>query len=292
MKFLTLETPFKEYVYDKLMEHDVMSLKSPLTSGNRGADEGSNRLALAGEGLCGLTIGRKYLPWMRILSMTREMQPEIAFFDMDHTVLAVDCEQTWKNLLVDQGICPEEERALSQHYIDLHAVGEMPRLEYQQFMLRDFVNQVPEELERLARENFAKYVRHEVYPDALKAIERYRDLGIPTVLLSGSNRVLIQPVAEYLRVEDVICTELETREGIFTGRIDGLYRIQENKVSGAIDWCRAKNTHPLRVAFYGDSMSDLPMFEIVGQPFVVNPSERLTAIAKEHGWDILRWRTA
>ncbi|MGI9430512.1 MAG: HAD family hydrolase [Bythopirellula sp.] len=224
-------------------------------------------------------------------SITRDMQPDIAFFDMDHTVLAVDCEQTWKNLLVDQGVCPEEERKLSQHYIDLHAMGETPRLEYLQFMLRDFVDRAPEELEQLARENFEKYVRHEVYPDAVKTIESYRDQGIPTVLLSGSNRVVVTPVAEYLRVQDVICTELETRAGRFTGRIDGLYRIQENKVSGAIDWCRAKDTQPLRVAFYGDSMSDLPMFEIVGQPFVVNPSERLTIIAEKHGWKILRWRT-
>ena len=218
------------------------------------------------------------------------MQPDIAFFDMDHTVLAVDCEQTWKTLLVDHGICAEGDLALAQRYIDLHAIGETPREEYVQFLLRDFVERSPDELERLARENFEKYIRHEVYPDAVKTIRRYHELGIPTILLTGSNRLISKPVAEYLGVSAVICTELEMHEGRFTGRIDGLYRIQEHKVSGAIDWCRAEGTDPKRVAFYGDSMSDIPMFEIVGQPFVVNPSDRLAGMADEQGWEILRWR--
>jgi HAD superfamily hydrolase (TIGR01490 family) len=179
---------------------------------------------------------------------------------------------------------------MAQHYIDLHAIGQTPRDEYMAFMLRDFVGHTPHELEPLARENFEKFIRHEIYADAVKSIATYGDQGIPTVLLSGSNRPIIGPIAEYLGVAEVICTELEVQAGRFTGRVDGLYRIQEHKVSGAIDWCRARGTDPSRAAFYGDSMSDIPMFEIVGQPHVVNPSETLAAMATERGWKILRWR--
>lgn len=217
------------------------------------------------------------------------MQPDIAFFDMDHTVLAVDCEQTWKNLLADHGMCPEEDRALVQRYVDLHAIGESPREEFLQFLLRDFMGRTPDELQPFARDNFEHHVRHEVYPDALKTIAWYHEMGIPTILLSGSNRFVIEPIAEYLGVSAVICTELEIHEGRFTGRIDGLYRIQEHKVSGAIDWLRAVDADPSRAAFYGDSMSDIPMFELVGQPFVVNPSDRLAVMARDNDWEILRW---
>ena len=219
------------------------------------------------------------------------MQPNAVFFDMDYTVLAVDCELAWKNLLVDHGICAEEERALAQHYIDLHDIGKTPRAEYLQFMLRDFVERTPAEMQPLALENFARNIRHEIYSDALKAIVQYCNQGIPTVLLSGSNRLIIEPIAKHLGMTDVICTELEVRAGRFTGRVDGLYRIQEHKVSGAMDWCRAHGTTPSRVAFYGDSMSDIPMFEIVGQPNVVNPHAPLAALASARGWNIVRWTT-
>lgn len=217
------------------------------------------------------------------------MQPDVAFFDMDHTMLAVDCEQTWKILMLDRGACSEKDGAMAQHYIELHAAGKTPREEYLEFLLRDFVGHTPEEIEPLARENFAKYIRHEVFADAVTTLARYREQNIPTVLLSGSNRPIIEPIAAHLGVTDVICTELEIHEGRFTGLVDGLYRIQEHKVSGAVDWCHIHNTHPSHAAFYGDSMSDIPMFEIVGQPHVVNPSESLVAMAEERGWSILRW---
>jgi HAD superfamily hydrolase (TIGR01490 family) len=218
------------------------------------------------------------------------MQPDAAFFDMDFTLLAVDCELTWKNMLVDRGICAEQERALAQHYIELHDNGKTPRDEYLHFLLKDFVDRTVEELESLARENFEKNIRHEIYAEALKSVAQYRNQGIPTVLLSGSTRPIIEPIAQFFGITDVICTELEILAGRFTGHVDGLYRIQEHKVSAAIDWCHAHGTTPNRSAFYGDSMSDIPMFEIVGQPHVVNPNAALAAMASGRGWEILHWK--
>ncbi len=217
------------------------------------------------------------------------MKPDVAFFDLDHTVLAVDCEQTWKNLLVDHGICGKRERALARHYIELHAVGTTPREEYQQFMLRDFVGRTREEMEPLARENFEKYLRREIFPKAAQTIAAYRDQEVPVILLSGSNRIIVDPVAKYIGVTDVICTELQLVDGRFTGHIDGLFRIQEHKVSGVQQWCRSHRTDAGRVAFYGDSMSDVPVFEIVGMPYVVNPSEQLMLLALRNKWSVIAW---
>ncbi len=217
------------------------------------------------------------------------MEPEIAFFDMDHTVLGVDAEQAWKHLLIELGMCDEEDRGLSQHYLDLHAVGKTPRDEYQKFLLREFIGRTPEELAPLADENFQKHIRHEVYDEAIEAIAAYGERQIPTVLLTGTNRLIVDTIEKYLGVTDVICTELEIEHGRYTGRIDGLFRIQEHKVSGALDQCRERGTDLERIAYYGDSVSDVPMFEAVGMPYVVNPSEQLALLARERGWKILRW---
>jgi phosphoserine phosphatase len=40
---------------------------------------------------------------------------------------------------------------------------------------------------------------------------------------------------------------------------------------------------------YSDSLSDLPMLEAVGNPVVVNPDPALAAIAKEAGWQVMRF---
>ena len=40
---------------------------------------------------------------------------------------------------------------------------------------------------------------------------------------------------------------------------------------------------------YSDSESDLPMLEAVGHPVAVNPDAALARIARERGWDVLRF---
>ena len=42
---------------------------------------------------------------------------------------------------------------------------------------------------------------------------------------------------------------------------------------------------------YSDSASDLPMLRAVGHAVVVNPDPELTRVAKEEGWDVMRFET-
>jgi phosphoserine phosphatase len=43
---------------------------------------------------------------------------------------------------------------------------------------------------------------------------------------------------------------------------------------------------------YGDREADLPMLDAVGHPVAVNASKRLARIARENGWEMVRWREA
>jgi alcohol-forming fatty acyl-CoA reductase len=40
---------------------------------------------------------------------------------------------------------------------------------------------------------------------------------------------------------------------------------------------------------YADSLSDLPMLELVGTPVVINPDARLSSVAGQRGWRVERW---
>lgn len=215
--------------------------------------------------------------------------PDIVFFDLDYTLINTDTELTWKNLLADLGIVPEEERAQQQHYIDLHGVGETPAEEYLEFLLRDFRGKTIEEMQALAVRNFTTYVQDQVYAEAIALIDSLGSRGIPAVLLSGSNRILVTPVAEAVGITDIVCTELETVDGKFTGKIVGEFCIRGGKLKQAEDYCRNFGTTLDEVEFYGDSMSDIPIFEAVGRPHVVNPSPKLSELATDKGWPILRW---
>ena len=220
--------------------------------------------------------------------MTR---PGIAFFDLDHTLIGTDCELTWKNMLADQGLVPDEQRERQQHYIDLHAKGETPEEEYLEFFLREFVGRTPEEMAALARTNFEEYVQDTIYPQAQEEIRSLQAEGIPAVLLSGSSRVLVTPIAAALGLSDVACTELELVNGRYTGRVDGPFCIREGKLKRGIEYCRLHSKDFSNAVFYGDSISDIPIFESVGQAVVINPNETLEALARKRNWRTVRWES-
>jgi hypothetical protein len=43
---------------------------------------------------------------------------------------------------------------------------------------------------------------------------------------------------------------------------------------------------------YSDSINDLPMLELVGNPVAMNPDRKLAAVARRRGWQVLDFRVA
>ena len=41
---------------------------------------------------------------------------------------------------------------------------------------------------------------------------------------------------------------------------------------------------------YSDSPADVPLFEAVGHPVVVNPKEAFRLIAEQRGWPVVKWK--
>ena len=109
-----------------------------------------------------------------------------------------------------------------------------------------------------------------------------------TVLLATSSfRVLVEPLAEYLSVADIIATELEYREGLSTGALKNGAVFGQGKRIQVEHWLGERGI-PLSVcAFYSDSHRDLPLLETVGYPVAVRPDRRLKKTAAARGWPVL-----
>ncbi|MFN2589666.1 MAG: hypothetical protein ABR518_02725, partial [Actinomycetota bacterium] len=43
---------------------------------------------------------------------------------------------------------------------------------------------------------------------------------------------------------------------------------------------------------YSDSINDLPMLELVGNPVAMNPDYRLASLARKRGWQVIDFRVA
>jgi len=87
----------------------------------------------------------------------------------------------------------------------------------------------------------------------------------------------------------VLATQLEIRDGRWTGRVAGAAMFGEEKALAIKRFARERGIPLAQSSAYGDSSLDRWMLASVGHPVAINPTRRLRRVARLHGWQILAW---
>ncbi|TRL36482.1 HAD-IB family hydrolase [Methylosinus sporium] len=119
-------------------------------------------------------------------------------------------------------------------------------------------------------------------------LEKHRQEGVVPVLVSGSMRPLLRPIARELQAEHCLCTQLVVDEsGRLTGEIGSPQTIGEGKAEAIRAFLREQGGRPADCLAYGDDISDLAMLELVGAPVVVGAQPDLLSICRQRDWPYL-----
>lgn len=217
-------------------------------------------------------------------------QPSIVFFDMDHTVVDIDCDLSWKYFLADEGLAPVSHCEKADEFLRLYHNGAIKTDEFVRFQLREFVGHSQEEMQALSQRHFDTRICDHIYPQALREIESHRRNGPFIALLTGTSRIIAEPMAMWLGMSDLLATEPEIIDKRFTGNIIEPFLMNEGKVKRAIEYCQLKQKSLSDAAYYADSITDVPLLTKVGQAIVVNPKNQdLLGLAQSRRWRIERW---
>jgi phosphoserine phosphatase len=129
-----------------------------------------------------------------------------------------------------------------------------------------------------------------VYPQMLDEVHAHQDAGRPCFIVSAAGNDVVEALAQVLGMEGGIGTRYELdAEGSFSGRLDGPFVYGPGKVE-AMQAFAARHEIDLGKSYaYSDSLSDLPMLRAVGNPVAVNPDPPLAELAKQEGWQTLRF---
>ena len=128
-----------------------------------------------------------------------------------------------------------------------------------------------------------------MYPQMLEVAWRHQDAGRRVYIVTAASQELADLLATVLVFDGGIGARSEVRDGVYTGRPDGPFTYRDGKAE-AIRQVAAREGLDLSASYaYSDSESDLPMLRAVGHPVAVNPDAALARVAREEGWEIMRF---
>jgi HAD superfamily phosphoserine phosphatase-like hydrolase len=142
-------------------------------------------------------------------------------------------------------------------------------------------------MHNLYREELVRYVR----PQARAEVERHKRNGLQVIIASASFLPLVREAARDFGANGFICTNMEIRDGCYTGKTvceppEGEQKLKQfrelcDNMYGAGNWI-------LEWA-YGDHFSDVPLLETANHAIAIDPCRRLERIAKSRNWVICEW---
>lgn len=213
-----------------------------------------------------------------------------AFFDVDHTLIDVNSGAKWLGYMWRAGQVSVREAVQSLSWLlryrlsllDLEVVSAIAAESYRGVSVATITAAV--------REWFSREIAGRVCVEGRARVAEHLAQGHVVALLTSGTRFSATPLAELLGVEHVLCTDMEDRDGVLTGRHISPACAGAGKVVHAERFAAEHGLDLDKSFFYTDSFSDLPMLERVGQPRVINPDLRLKRRARVRGWQVERWR--
>jgi HAD superfamily hydrolase (TIGR01490 family) len=144
------------------------------------------------------------------------------------------------------------------------------------------------DLQRLAPDVLAG-VLPRLYPKMLAIAYEHQDAGRPIFICTAASQEMAELMAIVLTFDGAVGSVSEVRDGAYTGRPGGPFTYREGKAEAIRDLAAREDIDLAASWAYSDSESDLPMLRAVGHPVAVNPDGPLARVAREEGWEILRF---
>lgn len=103
-------------------------------------------------------------------------------------------------------------------------------------------------------------------PDTLARLRWHQHVGHSTVLVSASLRIYLEPLAESLGFDGVLCTDVESIDGRYTDRLAGANCRADEKWTRLSVWLGERDLVDAELWAYGDSSGDRAMLARAHRP--------------------------
>jgi HAD superfamily hydrolase (TIGR01490 family) len=218
---------------------------------------------------------------------------EAAFFDLDKTIIAKSSVMAFGGPFYREGLISKRTivRGIYAQLVYMFVGADDEKMErMREAMLTLTRGWDQARIKEIVRETLEEVLSPIIYAEALDLIEEHRNAGRKTVIVSSSPIETVEPLGEYLNVDAVIATLSRLDEnGRYTGDLE-FYAYGPHKADAIREMAVTEGIDLAKSFAYSDSITDLPMLELVGCPVVVNPDRDLLRVARDRHWEIREFK--
>jgi HAD superfamily hydrolase (TIGR01490 family) len=224
--------------------------------------------------------------------MAAESGSAAAFFDLDKTLIEGSSAFQFGKAAYRAGLLGRRQLfsdAVANIRFRLHGATDADSLALRERIAASLEGTRVRDLERLGTAVLAGILPR-VYPQMLTLAHEHQDAGRRAFIVTAASQELADILATVMAFDGAIGSQISAVvDGVYTGQPEGLFVYRAGKAE-AIEELAAREGIDLEASYaYSDSESDLPMLEAVGHPVAVNPDRALARIARERGWQVLRF---
>ncbi len=209
-----------------------------------------------------------------------------ALFDMDKTIISENSASLYMKHRYELGEVSGWDLAMGLGAYLRYKLGVLDIQAWTKSMMVEFRGRPEVELADEGRRLFDALVRDTIYPEAARLVAEHHDRGHAVAIVSGATRYVVEPMAEYLGVKHFLCSRLEVEDGRLTGRFLEPLCFDEGKIYWIQQFIEDQEVDLARSYFYTDSVTDMPLLELVGHPVVTNPDPVLYRKAVRRRWPV------
>ncbi len=212
-----------------------------------------------------------------------------AFFDLDKTIISRSSTLVFGPSFYRHGLISRSDVARSALAQLLFRVGGAGHGRMER--IREQVSQVcrgwpADRVAEIVARNLHDLIVPHVYAEARALLADHRTAGQDVIIVSTSGQEMVAPIGALLGAVSVIATRMRVTDGHYTGEME-FYAYGEAKATQMRTLAAERGYSLPHCYAYSDSVTDLPMLEVVGNPRVVNPDRALRRIAQQRGWPVL-----
>ncbi|MCB2288823.1 HAD-IB family hydrolase [Clostridium sp. CS001] len=214
------------------------------------------------------------------------MKEKLAIFDVDYTLTKRETLVEFYLFMIKKNpkllkYLPKSLFSSMFYFFNIHDASTVKKI-----FIR-FIDGIDEnEMKKIVKEFYEKRLSRILYKDAIDMIKKMKMQGYKIYLISASAEFYLNELYNIKEVDKVIGTRFTVENGLHKNEIHGENCKGEEKVKRLEEVLKEEK---IEVDFkesymFSDSLSDLPLFNLVGHPYLINFKKSHDKI------QILKWK--